>query len=144
MTARAAARSLVLLVVSGTALLLAGCSSSPSSTGASTAAPPTSIASPGASVPVIPADNARAEVTPRVCADTANGWVLRGTVKNPGPGSKRFQIVVDYVSRVGSTVLATTVLNLPSVPARGTASWSAVGAKGKSNVNCVVRLAQST
>ena len=68
---------------------------------------------------------------------------LHGTVRNPGPTAKRYQIVVDYVSQPGSTVLATTVLNVSSVPPKSSTGWTAVGAKGKSGVACVLRLAQS-
>jgi hypothetical protein len=70
--------------------------------------------------------------------------VLDGTVKNPSSAAKRFQIVVDFVSRAGSTVLATTILNVPPVAPGATASWAATGAKGKANVNCIIRLAQSS
>jgi len=83
-------------------------------------------------------------VSPGPCTATSGGWVFHGTVKNPAPRPKRFQIVVDFVSHPGSTVLATTVLNFPSVAPHSTEAWSAVGAKGESGVSCVVRLAQSS
>jgi hypothetical protein len=157
---RVVTRSFMLLAVSGATLLAAGCSRSesppPTSTSttrsaspaptstSSTAPPPTSVVSPGASVPFDLADNARADVSPGPCTATSGGWVFHGTVKNPAPRPKRFQIVVDFVSHPGSTVLATTVLNFPSVAPHSTEAWSAVGAKGESGVSCVVRLAQSS
>ncbi len=78
------------------------------------------------------------------CRQTAGGWVLDGTVKNPASVDRKFQIVVDFVSRSGSTVLATTVVNVPAVAPGASASWAVTGAKGKPDVNCVVREAQSS
>ncbi len=65
-------------------------------------------------------------------------------VRNPAKVHKAFQIVVDFVSQIGSTVVATTVLNVPAVAPGHVATWVAIGGKGKSDLNCVVRLAQST
>lgn len=144
MVAICKSRRIAAFAVGASALVLTCCSSSPAASSASTQPPPTSVVKPGASVPFDPTDNARADVSVGTCTDTADGWVLHGTVKNPGPAPKRFQIVVDFVSVPGSTVLATTVLNVPSVDPQRSAVWSAVGAKGKSGVNCLVRQAQKT
>jgi len=144
-TVRSIARRLVFALLVGGALIITGCSSSPSAAPppSTKAAPPTSVASPGASIPFHLADNARADVSTSPCVQTPAGWVLKGTVKNSAKEPKRFQIVVDFVTHVGSTVLATTVLNVPTVAPGDTASWSATGAQGKPDVNCLVRLAQS-
>ena len=144
-TVRALSRRLVFALLVGGALIMTGCSSSPSAApGASTSlAQPTSVAAPGASIPFNLADNALAHVSTRPCRRTPTGWVLDGVVRNPAKVEKKFQIVVDFVSQIGSTVLATTVLNVPLLAPGGTATWAAIGAKGKSGVNCVVRLAQS-
>ena len=141
MTGRVTIRHLGLAVLVGGILVMTSCSGSPSS---ANPGPPTSVVSPGASVPFTLANNARADVATQPCTQTASGWLLAGNVKNPAHVGKRFQIVVDFVSRVGSTVLATTVLNIREVAPGATATWSATGAKGKSDVDCVVRLAQSS
>lgn len=145
MTLRPIARQSVLALLAGGALIMTGCSSSPSAGPASSTspAPPTSVAAPGASVPFNLADNARADVSTSPCRQTANGWELPGVVRNSAKVEKRFQIVVDFVSQKGSTVLATTVLNVPAVAPGRTAAWAATGAQGKAGVSCVVRLAQS-
>ncbi len=142
MPIRATTRYLSLALIVGGALT-AGCSSSPSAT-SSTDAGTTSVVAPGASIPFNPANDARADVSTRPCVQTTSGWVLTGSVKNPGPVGKRFQVVVDFVSRAGSTVLATTVLDVPEVAPGARLTWSATGAKGKADVACVVRFAQST
>jgi hypothetical protein len=95
-------------------------------------------------VPFNQTDNARADVATSVCTDTAQGWALHGTVKNSAAVTKTFQIVVDFLSQPGSTVLATTVLTIGGVPPGRVRAWTALGAKGRSDVACVVRLAQST
>ncbi len=141
MTVQPIARRLAFALLVGGALIITGCSSAPSA--APTSPPPTSVASPGASIPFHLADNARADVSTTPCRQTPAGWVLHGTVKNSAKEPKRFQIVVDFVTHVGSTVLATTVLNVPTVAPGETASWAATGAQGKTDVDCLVRLAQS-
>jgi hypothetical protein len=83
-------------------------------------------------------------VSTHPCTQTANGWVFVGTVKNPAHEEKSFQLVVDFVRRVGSTVIGTTVVDVPSVAPGSTAAWSVTGVKGQPGVACVVRLAQST
>jgi hypothetical protein len=146
-TAGITSRRLRLALLAGGVVIMAGCSSSPSAAPGSSSTnpgPPTSVAAPGASIPFTLANDARADVSTHPCTQTSGGWVLDGAVKNPANVAKRFQIVVDFVSRAGSTVLATTILNVPPVAPGATATWAATGAKGKSDVNCVVRLAQSS
>jgi outer membrane murein-binding lipoprotein Lpp len=136
-TTRTMTRRLVLGALVGGAVTLAGCSSSPSAS--SDKGPATSVAAPGASL----SNNARADVSSHSCAQSPSGWVFEGTVKNPSHVERKFQIVVDFVSRTGSTV-ATTVVNVPEVAPGAAVDWSATGAKGKSGVSCVVRTAQSS
>jgi hypothetical protein len=127
-------------------MLLAGCSSShgPTSSGSATGvATRVSSIAPGQAVPFILADNARSEVTTGVCTQSSGTWVLKGTVRNSATKAKTFQIVVDFVTEPGSTVLSSVEVNLPRVGPKATAPWSARGARGRSHVACVVRQAQA-
>jgi hypothetical protein len=99
---------------------------------------------PGKSVPFDLAHNARADVSAGTCSQTSGGWVLKGAVRNPGTKVTSFEIVVDFVSRPGATVLATTVVDVHNVASGARATWSAMGAQGDSHVACIVRLAQTT
>ena len=127
-------------LIAGCSVLLLGCSSS------STSKPTvrTSVIEPGGTVPFNLADNARADVKTQPCTQVNGAWVLNGTVRNTAAKSRSFQIVVDFLTEPGSTILGTTVVNVPSVHPGTTANWSATGARGKSPVGCVVRLAQAT
>ena len=136
-------------VVAGVAacsILLVGCSSSSSSS--STTTPPrhtgTSVIAPGGTVPFHLSHNARADLSLTPCTQSGGQWVLRGTVTNRASTSKSFQIVVDFVTNPGSTVLGTTVVNVAGVAPRSTAHWSAAGGRGKTGVACIVRQAQTT
>lgn len=143
MTATTATRSAALVLLVSMTLIMTGCSSSPSAA-PGTSPTRTSVVAPGASVPFTLANDARGDVSTHPCRQTANGWVFGGTVKNPAHEEKSFQMVVDFVRRVGSTVIGTTVVNVPSVAPGATAAWSVTGVKGQSGVACVVRLAQLT
>jgi hypothetical protein len=142
MTGNSLVRLLCSACFVGGVVSMAGCSSS-SSGSSRQPATVTSVASPGASVPYRPSNNARHDVSSGTCTESAQGWTLHGTVKNPGPDTKSFQIVVDFVSRPGFTVLATNVVEVHQVPPGRTTAWTVIGAKGESGVTCIVRLAQS-
>jgi hypothetical protein len=126
-------------VIAGCSMLLVGCSS-PNPSASSVAG--TSIA-PGQAVPFNAADNARSEITNGRCTPSSGAWVLKGKARNSATKAKTFQIVVDFVTEPGSTVLGSVVVNLPGVGAKATVPWSATGARGKSHVACVVRQAQA-
>ncbi len=127
------------IVIVGVALLVITLSS----TNAKPGTHETEIA-PGKSVPFDLAHNARADVRAGACTQTSRGWVLKGIVRNPGTKTTNFEIVVDFVTQPGSTVLATTVVDVQSVASGASANWSARGAPGDSHVACIVRLAQTT
>jgi hypothetical protein len=127
--------------------LLAGCSTSTkgSTTTSSTSAfTPTSVLSPGGTVPFSQSKNARPDIQAGVCTDVGGTWVLRGTATNHGSNATGYQLVVDFVTKPGSTVLATVVVNVPTVQPGKTTNWSVAGAKGETNVACVLRLAQTS
>jgi hypothetical protein len=132
-------------VIAGCSVLLGACSSSATPP---TSAPPqhtgASVIAPGGTIPFDLAHNARADLVLEPCTQTSGRWVLRGTVTNSSSTSKSFQIVVDFVTRPGSTVLSTTVVEVAAVGPHTTAHWSATGAAGKSDVACIVRQAQTT
>lgn len=129
----------------GAALVLLGALSACSSPAATSSPPARSKAvSPGSSVPLDLARNARADVSAASCAMTGGHWVFDGTVHNATDRSASFQIVVDFVSQPGSTVLSTSVVDVPDVAAHATKAWSATGAAGRTAVACLVRQAQTT
>jgi hypothetical protein len=77
------------------------------------------------------------------CTQNSSGaWVLKGTIVNPGPKSIGFQIVVDFVTQPGSTVLDTQIVNVPPVRPAKTVPWQASWTYSGKNVACVVRQAQ--
>jgi hypothetical protein len=121
------------------AVLVSGCSSNStpkSDTEVST------VLKPGTPVHLDLAHNARGDLHAETCKEASGAWVMRGTVTNPGTAATGFQIVVDFVTK-GDTVLSTTEVNISYVAPKGTTSWSATGARGKSDVKCIVRLAQT-
>ncbi len=99
---------------------------------------------PGTLVPFDLAHNARADVHTAVCRIASGSWLLKGTVTNPGTKATGFQIVVDFVSAKGDTVISTSEVNVPNVAPKASANWSATGAHGKPDVACLVRQAQTT
>ena len=133
---RVAARVCVLLV--GCTFGLTACSSS----GATPKS--TKPLSPGATVPFNLAHNVRSAVTTTGCTQNAGTWVLTGTVKNTTHRSTAYQIVVDFVTQPGGTVISTSLVNVPTVGASKSATWSATGARGHKHVACIVRQAQTS
>ncbi len=121
------------------AVLISGCSSS-SVSGPEQA----TVLKPGALVPFDLAHNARADVHADACRLASGSWLLKGTVTNPGTTATGFQIIVDFVSAKGDTVISTTEIDVPNVASKASADWSATGARGKPDVACLVRQAQTT
>jgi len=120
------------------AVAVGACSSSPS-------AKKSQAVTPGATVPFELAHNARSAVRTTGCAPSGGAWVLTGTVKNATAKATGFQIVVDFVTQPGGTVLATRVVNVAPVSVGATARWTASGAQGHTaGVGCIVRQAQTT
>jgi hypothetical protein len=141
------ARHLVALGALTTAAmsLVAGCSSNgstpPSTTSTTTTVPPATIAT---TIPFSITKNARQDVTtPSPCRQTNGLWVLSGTIKNSAQAARTYQIVVDFVSRTGNTVLDTKVITTNPVPAGSSLPWSAKSTPGLTNVACVIRQVQA-
>lgn len=99
---------------------------------------------PGTLVPFDLAHNARADVHVDSCKIASGSWLLEGTVTNPGTKATGYQIVVDFVTAKGDTVISTTEIEIPSVAPKASANWSTTGARGKADVACLVRQAQTT
>lgn len=118
------------------ALLLTSCSSTPK--------PRTVAITPGSIVSYSAGHNARSDLTVNMCTQVGGSWVLTGSVKNPMKTATGFRIVVDFVSTPGSTVLGSSEVTVASVNPGATVDWSATGARGKSNVGCIVRQAETT
>lgn len=125
-------------------LALAACSGSSSPT--STSGPPSrsTVLKPGQTVAFSLARNARTDVQAVSCEEQAGAWEMTGTVKNKSATTTSFQIVVDFVTRQGDTVLSTSLVTVPGVASGATTDWSATGARGKSGVACIIRQSQTT
>jgi hypothetical protein len=120
----------------GCGLLLVSCSSAPVAS--------TKTITPGSVVPFRKAQDARSDVKTAGCVEASGAWTMSGSVKNPATTTTGFEIVIDFVTKPGSTVIGTSEVNVANVAPGATASWSATGARGKSEIACIVRLAQTT
>ncbi len=120
----------------GCGLLLVSCSSGPVAS--------TKTVTPGSVVPYHQGRSVRGDVKTGACVQASGAWTLSGSVKNPTTTATGIQIVVDFVTKPGSTVLGTSEVNVANVAPGATATWSATGARGKSDIACIVRLAQTT
>lgn len=131
-------------------LLLAGCSanttSSSTSATRSTSGPTTTTRSlPGVTtIPYSPAKNARRDVTTSgPCRMTGTSWEFAGSVTNSSSSARSYQIVVDFVTQPGDTVLDTTIVTTASVRPGGSLPWTTTGAAGQKDVACVIRQVQA-
>jgi hypothetical protein len=122
------------------ALLVAGCSSAPSTPKGFTAV----TLKPGVLVPFKLANNARADVHAGTCKKVSGTWEMTGIMRNPSSATKSFQIVVDFVTVKGDTVISTAEVNIAHLARSSSVDWTATGAKGKSDIACVIRQAQKT
>ena len=96
------------------------------------------------SIPFSTAKNARQDVTTTgACTQVKGVWVLEGTVTNSAKKARRYQIVVDFVSQPGDTVLYTKVINTDLVRPKASLVWSARSIPGLAQVACVIRQVQA-
>jgi hypothetical protein len=70
-------------------------------------------------------------------------WVLNGVVKNSAGTARTYQIVVDFVTQPGNTVLDTKIVTTASVKPGASLPWSAKSVGGLKNVACVIRQVQA-
>ena len=133
----------------GTVLLLAACSSTPTSsppapttTSAATSTGPTTTTH-YVNVPFKLSHNARHDVTTSTCTKIGGAWTLKGTVRNSKRIARNYQIVVDFVTTPGNTVLFTRVITIPKIKPGATARWSATSKRGIATASCVIRQVQS-
>jgi len=133
------------------AVALAACGSSPTkaatkaTTTTTTGATTTTV--PGANLtPTFnPLRNAHQDVTPLgACTQNQAGtWVQKGTVVNPQSAKTGFEIVVDFVTQPGSTVLDTQIVQVPPVAPKKTVTWQASWTYSGEHVACVIRQSQT-
>jgi hypothetical protein len=64
-------------------------------------------------------------------------------VKNSATTARTYQIVVDFVTQPGDTVLGTKIVTTASVNPGATQAWSATSTPGLTHVACVVRQVQA-
>ncbi len=135
---------LATLVLVGTTLSLAGCSSGPSSS--PTTKPPTAstATNTATTIPFSLSKNARQDVsTTGSCAEVGGAWVLNGQVRNSARAPRDYQIVVDFVSQPGDTVLDTKIVQTATVGVGDTAGWTATSSPDLAHVACLVRQVQA-
>lgn len=148
----------------GVVLALAGCSSNPSASSTTTtsahatggssshggtttsltpSSTPVTTTPPATTIPYNPALNARPDVELTSCQAALGSWVAQGVVKNSAKAARTYQIVIDFVTKAGDTVLDTQIVTTPSVQPGASTTWKATGAAGQTNVNCVIRQVQA-
>jgi ABC-type glycerol-3-phosphate transport system substrate-binding protein len=131
------------LLVSGSVLLAACGSSSSSQTTTTSSSSPASTTT--TTIPYVASKNARADVTTTgACAKSGSEWELKGNVKNSAKFARSYQIVVDFVTVPGNTVLDTKIVNVATLSPGASSDWSALGAPGDNHVACVIRQVQFT
>jgi len=74
---------------------------------------------------------------------TGTSWVLSGKVTNSSQSNRDYQIVVDFVTQPGDTVLDTKIVTTPNVNPGASLPWQATGAAGQKSVACVIRQVQA-
>jgi hypothetical protein len=121
-------------------LLLAAC-------GGGAAIPTTTTTQPGpvptTTIPYAASKNARADVTTDgACAKAGGAWVLQGAVRNSATFARSYQIVVDYVTVPGNTVIDTRIVTVPTLNPAASTTWSSSGAHGSAHVACIIRQVQ--
>ncbi|MGD0394871.1 MAG: hypothetical protein ABSC41_19780 [Acidimicrobiales bacterium] len=143
----------VLFPLFGVALFLAACSSNgsvsptPTSTSSSVVTTSTTVAASSTvatTIPFVMARNARRDVTTTgSCHEVKGEWVLSGVVRNSATTARTYQIVVDFVTQPGDTVLDTKIVTTPSVSPGAIRVWSATSTPGLTHVACVIRQVQA-
>jgi hypothetical protein len=86
--------------------------------------------------------NARYDVTQGACVSVNGHWSFSGTVHNNSRLHRRYELVIDFISQPGDTVLDTKIVNIAHVNPRQVVRWRATGAPGQPKVACVLRFAQ--
>lgn len=104
-----------------------------------TVAPPSTT-----TIPYSAAKNARKDVTTSgSCTMVGGQWVLNGEIKNSATVGRTYQVVVDFVTVPGNTVLNTQVVTTASVKPGASLAWSAKSAPGLNHVSCIIRQVQA-
>ena len=93
--------------------------------------------------PLRPGQERRKDVTTTVRVEFGGLWVLNGEIKNSASVARTYQIVVDYVTDPGDTVLDTQILNTKSVKPGASLAWVTKSEPGLTHVSCVIRQVQA-
>ncbi len=142
--ARAGRAAFRVSVLVGAALALASCSSGSGSSTSGTKPATTTTPATATTIPFDLSKNARQDVsTTGACAHAGSTWVLSGRVRNSSTTARPYQIVVDFVSQPGDTVLDTRIVQTATVAPGATADWSATSTPGLAGVACLVRQVQA-
>jgi hypothetical protein len=87
--------------------------------------------------------NARYDVTEGPCLSVNDHWSFSGSVHNSSRVlHRRYELVIDFISQPGDTVLDTKIVNIAHVNPHQTVRWRVIGAPGQPKVGCVLRFAQ--
>lgn len=70
-------------------------------------------------------------------------WALNGMVRNSTKAARTYQIVVDFVTQPGDTVLDTKIVTTTSVRPGASLAWSTRSVTGLTHVACVIRQVQA-
>ena len=84
-------------------------------------------------------NNARQDVSVGSCVHQNGEWVLSGGIVNSAKVARKYQIIVDYVTPTGGTVVDSATLEVAKVKPAQRYSWRLGGAKGVAHANCVIR-----
>jgi hypothetical protein len=90
-------------------------------------------------IPYSPGANAREDVFSDLPCTSSNGaWTLSGTITNSKNVSRTYQLVVDFVTSTGGTVLFERVQTFPSVTPGQKINWHSSWQSNATSVACVL------
>jgi len=99
----------------------------------------TSTLPQGTTIPYSVTNNARRDVSAvQPCTKSADLWYFHGTVRNSRKTALKYQLIVDFVTLSGGTVLDEKIINISHVAPAATKSWATSGAPHQVNVGCVL------
>jgi len=93
----------------------------------------------GTTIPYSSKNNARRDVVAvQPCTNVNSTWQFHGTVQNSRTVALKYQLVLDFVTSSGGTVLDEKIVNLNRVAPAQKVAWKVAGAHGQSGVSCVL------
>lgn len=120
------------------ALLLAGgCSSSPSPKASSSTTRPTT-AGTGTTTGGGSSSAGSKDVKMTRCETQGTTWIMDGTVTNSSSASRSYAITVDFDQKPSGTVITSRVVSTGPIKPGDEIVFGASGAKGKTDIACVI------